>query len=48
MFGLLSGAIDYPSFLMLLKQLVPPLSNQLCDRRSSIVKQVLSVTIYFY
>ncbi|ONM16043.1 CLIP-associated protein [Zea mays] len=33
------GAIDYPSFLMLLKQLVPPLSNQLCDRRSSIVKQ---------
>uniref|UniRef100_A0A0D9VIC6 TOG domain-containing protein n=1 Tax=Leersia perrieri TaxID=77586 RepID=A0A0D9VIC6_9ORYZ len=33
------GAIDYPSFLMLLKQLVPPLSSQLSDRRSSIVKQ---------
>jgi CLIP-associating protein 1/2 len=36
---ILSGAIDYPSFLMLLKQLVPPLSTQLSDRRSSIVKQ---------
>uniref|UniRef100_A0A0E0NHT7 TOG domain-containing protein n=2 Tax=Oryza rufipogon TaxID=4529 RepID=A0A0E0NHT7_ORYRU len=35
------GAIDYPSFLTLLKQLVPPLSAQLSDRRSSIVKQVL-------
>ncbi|GJM85531.1 hypothetical protein PR202_ga01989 [Eleusine coracana subsp. coracana] len=34
------GAIDYPSFLVLLKQLVPPLSLQLSDRRSSIVKQV--------
>ncbi|KAF8645960.1 hypothetical protein HU200_066053 [Digitaria exilis] len=33
------GAINYPSFLMLLKQLVPPLSSQLSDRRSSIVKQ---------
>ncbi|TVU29212.1 hypothetical protein EJB05_20770 [Eragrostis curvula] len=33
------GAIDYPSFLMLLKQLVRPLSSQLSDRRSSIVKQ---------
>uniref|UniRef100_A0A0D9YUZ9 TOG domain-containing protein n=1 Tax=Oryza glumipatula TaxID=40148 RepID=A0A0D9YUZ9_9ORYZ len=33
------GAIDYPSFLTLLKQLVPPLSAQLSDRRSSIVKQ---------
>ncbi|PNT69074.1 CLIP-associated protein isoform X2 [Brachypodium distachyon] len=33
------GAIDYPSFFMLLKQLVHPLSSQLCDRRSSIVKQ---------
>ncbi|KQJ83476.1 CLIP-associated protein isoform X2 [Brachypodium distachyon] len=33
------GAIDYPSFLMLLKQLVPPLSTQLSDRRSTIVKQ---------
>ncbi|AQK44687.1 CLIP-associated protein [Zea mays] len=33
------GAIDNPSFLMLLKQLVPPLSTQLSDRRSSIVKQ---------
>nr|CAB3487573.1 unnamed protein product [Digitaria exilis] len=36
---LFGGAIDYPSFLMLLKQLVPPLSTQLSDRRSSIVKQ---------
>ncbi|KAG8071455.1 hypothetical protein GUJ93_ZPchr0006g44838, partial [Zizania palustris] len=36
---LYGGAIDYPSFLMLLKQLVPPLSAQLSDRRSSIVKQ---------
>jgi hypothetical protein len=36
-----SGAADHPSFLMLLKQLVPPLSIQLSDRRSSIVKQVL-------
>jgi hypothetical protein len=44
--GLLTGAIDNPSFLMLLKQLVPPLSTQLSDRRSSIVKQVLLVTIY--
>uniref|UniRef100_A0A453P3G1 Uncharacterized protein n=1 Tax=Aegilops tauschii subsp. strangulata TaxID=200361 RepID=A0A453P3G1_AEGTS len=33
------GAIDYPSFFMLLKQLVHPLSSQLADRRSSIVKQ---------
>ncbi|CAN6279203.1 unnamed protein product [Urochloa humidicola] len=33
------GAMDYPSFLMLLKQLVPPLSSQISDRRSSIVKQ---------
>ncbi|WVZ74590.1 hypothetical protein U9M48_022754 [Paspalum notatum var. saurae] len=33
------GATDYPSFLVLLKQLVPPLSSQLSDRRSSIVKQ---------
>ncbi|GJN27096.1 hypothetical protein PR202_gb15085 [Eleusine coracana subsp. coracana] len=35
------GAADYPSFLILLKQLVSPLSTQLSDRRSSIVKQVL-------
>uniref|UniRef100_A0A453P3F0 TOG domain-containing protein n=1 Tax=Aegilops tauschii subsp. strangulata TaxID=200361 RepID=A0A453P3F0_AEGTS len=35
------GAIDYPSFFMLLKQLVHPLSSQLADRRSSIVKQAL-------
>jgi hypothetical protein len=40
-FLLLSGAADHSSFLMLLKQLVPPLSIQLSDRRSSIVKQVL-------
>ncbi|KAJ0963664.1 hypothetical protein J5N97_028786 [Dioscorea zingiberensis] len=33
------GATDYPSFPMLLKQLVPSLSTQLSDRRSSIVKQ---------
>ncbi|XP_020529249.1 CLIP-associated protein isoform X2 [Amborella trichopoda] len=33
------GATDYPSFTTLLKQLVGPLSIQLSDRRSSIVKQ---------
>ncbi|PON55524.1 Coatomer beta subunit [Trema orientale] len=33
------GAVDYPSFRGLLKQLVGPLSTQLSDRRSSIVKQ---------
>ncbi|XP_058101370.1 CLIP-associated protein-like isoform X2 [Magnolia sinica] len=33
------GATNYPSFPTLLKQLVPPLSTQLSDRRSSIVKQ---------
>ncbi|XP_077250889.1 CLIP-associated protein-like [Tasmannia lanceolata] len=33
------GATDYPSFPTLLKQLVGPLSTQLSDRRSSIVKQ---------
>ncbi|XP_038974796.1 CLIP-associated protein-like isoform X2 [Phoenix dactylifera] len=33
------GAADYPSFPMLVKQLVTPLSTQLSDRRSSIVKQ---------
>ncbi|KAL5990267.1 hypothetical protein ACLOJK_011164 [Asimina triloba] len=33
------GALDYPSFTSLLKQLVAPLSTQLSDRRSSIVKQ---------
>ncbi|XP_021907185.1 CLIP-associated protein [Carica papaya] len=38
--GLVSGgAADYPSFRGLLKQLVGPLSTQLSDRRSSIVKQ---------
>ncbi|KAK7284196.1 hypothetical protein RJT34_18937 [Clitoria ternatea] len=35
----LGGAVDYPSFRGLLKQLVGPLSTQLSDRRSSIVKQ---------
>ncbi|KAL0459327.1 UNVERIFIED_CONTAM: CLIP-associated protein [Sesamum latifolium] len=35
------GAADYPGFHGLLKQLVAPLSTQLSDRRSSIVKQVL-------
>ncbi|CAM8960224.1 unnamed protein product [Rhodiola kirilowii] len=33
------GAVDYPCFRSLLKQLVGPLSTQLSDRRSSIVKQ---------
>ncbi|KAI4319340.1 hypothetical protein MLD38_032947 [Melastoma candidum] len=33
------GATDYPCFKGLLKQLVVPLSTQLSDRRSSIVKQ---------
>ncbi|KAL5562043.1 hypothetical protein UlMin_031790 [Ulmus minor] len=33
------GATDYPSFRGLLKQLGGPLSTQLSDRRSSIVKQ---------
>ncbi|KAL8139120.1 hypothetical protein V2J09_005121, partial [Rumex salicifolius] len=33
------GATDYPCFRGLLKQLVAPLSTQLSDRRSSIVKQ---------
>ncbi|WCJ38160.1 CLIP-associated protein [Euphorbia peplus] len=35
----LGGAADYPCFRGLLKQLVGPLSTQLADRRSSIVKQ---------
>ncbi|XP_057718727.1 CLIP-associated protein-like isoform X2 [Arachis stenosperma] len=35
----LGGVADYPSFRGLLKQLVGPLSTQLSDRRSSIVKQ---------
>ncbi|KAJ8616826.1 hypothetical protein MRB53_036198 [Persea americana] len=35
----LGGATDFPSFTTLLKQLVNPLSTQLSDRRSSIVKQ---------
>ncbi|XP_039027557.1 CLIP-associated protein-like [Hibiscus syriacus] len=35
----LGGAADYPCFRGLLKQLVNPLSTQLSDRRSSIVKQ---------
>ncbi|KAL2945478.1 CLIP-associated protein [Bienertia sinuspersici] len=35
----IGGAVDYPSFRGLLKQLVGPLSTQLSDRRSSIVKQ---------
>ncbi|MQL85358.1 hypothetical protein Taro_017888 [Colocasia esculenta] len=38
--GLVSGgATDFPSFALLLKQFVTPLSTQLSDRRSSIVKQ---------
>ncbi|XP_031371453.1 CLIP-associated protein isoform X2 [Punica granatum] len=35
----IGGAADYPSFRGLLKQLVGPLSTQLSDRRSTIVKQ---------
>ncbi|KAJ1416845.1 Vacuole morphology and inheritance protein 14, Fab1-binding region [Sesbania bispinosa] len=35
----LGGAADYPCFGGLLKQLVGPLSTQLSDRRSTIVKQ---------
>ncbi|KAG8370859.1 hypothetical protein BUALT_Bualt13G0027200 [Buddleja alternifolia] len=35
----IGGAPDYPCFRGLLKQLVGPLSTQLSDRRSSIVKQ---------
>lgn len=35
-----TGAADYPCFRGLLKQLGGPLSTQLSDRRSSIVKQV--------
>ncbi|KAK9087625.1 hypothetical protein Syun_030019 [Stephania yunnanensis] len=37
--SLFGGAADYPCFPALLKQLVAPLSTQLSDRRSSIVKQ---------
>ncbi|MFS7888508.1 putative armadillo-like helical, CLASP domain, TOG domain-containing protein [Helianthus anomalus] len=35
----IGGAIDYSCFRGLLKQLINPLSTQLADRRSSIVKQ---------
>lgn len=35
----IGGATDYPCFRGLLKQLIGPLSTQLADRRSSIVKQ---------
>ncbi|XP_016503354.2 CLIP-associated protein-like [Nicotiana tabacum] len=35
----IGGAADYPCFRGLLKQLVGPLSTQLSDRRSSIIKQ---------
>ncbi|GER46087.1 CLIP-associating family protein [Striga asiatica] len=35
----IGGAADHPCFRRLLKQLVGPLSTQLSDRRSSIVKQ---------
>ncbi|KAL2344951.1 hypothetical protein Fmac_006236 [Flemingia macrophylla] len=35
----LGGSVDYPCFRGLLKQLVGPLSTQLSDRRSTIVKQ---------
>uniref|UniRef100_A0A2N9HLU7 TOG domain-containing protein n=1 Tax=Fagus sylvatica TaxID=28930 RepID=A0A2N9HLU7_FAGSY len=44
--GLISGgAADYPCFRGLLKQLVGPLSTQLSDRRSSIVKQWLKTSL---
>jgi CLIP-associating protein 1/2 len=43
--NVLSGAMDYPSFLPLLKQLVQPLCTQLSDRRSTIVKQVNSTVL---
>ncbi|XP_078427721.1 CLIP-associated protein [Wolffia australiana] len=35
----LGGAVDFPSFPVLLRQLITPLSAQLSDRRSSVVKQ---------
>jgi hypothetical protein len=38
-----AGATEYACFPLLLKQLVGPLSLQLADRRSSIVKQVTSL-----
>lgn len=45
--GLVSGgAADYPGFRGLLKQLVGPLSIQLSDRRSSIVKQTCHLLIF--
>ncbi|XP_020591401.1 CLIP-associated protein-like isoform X2 [Phalaenopsis equestris] len=37
------GAVEYPSFPMVLKQLVPSLTAQLLDRRSSIVKQACNL-----
>ncbi|KAL0435517.1 UNVERIFIED_CONTAM: CLIP-associated protein [Sesamum radiatum] len=40
------GAADYPGFHGLLKQLVAPLSTQLSDRRSSIVKQCFIVLFH--
>ncbi|KAF5731403.1 CLIP-associated protein [Tripterygium wilfordii] len=40
------GAADYPCFRGLLKQLVGPLSTQLSDRRSSIVKQACHLLSY--
>ncbi|XP_027093801.1 CLIP-associated protein isoform X1 [Coffea arabica] len=42
----IGGAIDYPCFRVLLKQLVGPLSTQLSDRRSSIVKQACHLLIF--
>ncbi|KAL8137117.1 hypothetical protein V2J09_003118 [Rumex salicifolius] len=40
------GATDYPCFRGLLKQLVNPLSTQLTDRRSSVVKQACHLLNY--
>lgn len=41
------GAADYSAFPMLLKQLVTPLITQLLDRRSSVVKQVVTRSFMF-
>lgn len=41
-----TGATEYSCFMSLMKQLVPPLTIQLSDRRSSIVKQVTDLSIW--
>lgn len=45
---IMSGAADYPCFRGLLKHLVGPLSTQLSDRRSTIVKQVRFTFLNFH